>query len=511
MGIAINTGFDLASDYEALDSRCLYETVQDMAAALTGIYEGCICYVINGDEKGYYNFHAANDIDPLTGKWRPFQTGGGNCIDDALDSSTTKTYSIDKIKELLNKNGGYVCVDALPNLLDPDEVAKIMVNKIYLTPSTDPQQDNVKEEWICIYTPATQDVFRTPLVTQQSDYDTWKAEITTYTSTGGGALSDDFATYQAANASTTMTADIYAEMIESINASDTDYTGYTSRVSAIKLSSATPESYVWEHFGILGGNLGLQFSTDVIVSNPQGRLKMNQNVNGMAVIDVLEKVITKTVETSVKLVLTPTNKDGVNDKLFEKGVAAIPDVTLNATVDPGRFCTIASNANVIFKKNGVAISTQAYVDGTTAYTFIDTGANIADDTEYSVELAYTIDDDGTSKTAIAKEKYNFTYPIFYGVSATKTVADPTALTKLVEKGGVKELTFTAANAYCVVAVPTGLTVTKILDQNSFNNTSSFDSTSQVVQLGGSTPVNYTIYTNKRAVNCTNFKYKFTIA
>ena len=149
--------------------------------------------------------------------------------------------------------------------------------------------------------------------------------------------------------------------------------------------------------------------------------------------------------------------------------------------------------------------------GTTAYTFVDTGANIADDTEYSVELMYTIDDDGTSKPAIDKQKYTFAYPIFYGVSATKTIADPTALTKLVEKGGVKDLTFTAANAYCVIAVPAGLTVTKILDQNSFDNTSSFDSTSQVVQLGGSTPVNYTIYTNKRAVNCTNFKYKFTIA
>ena len=99
--LRIVTGFQLNNEYEALDSRTLYETVQDMANATQGIYEGCIAYVKTGNEKGYYNFSKYNSVDVLYGYWRPLTLGGGNVIDDTLESATDKTYSIDNINNLI--------------------------------------------------------------------------------------------------------------------------------------------------------------------------------------------------------------------------------------------------------------------------------------------------------------------------------------------------------------------------------------------------------------------------
>ena len=63
--LRIATGFQLNNEYEALDSRTLYETVQDMANATQGIDEGCIAYVKTGNEKGYDNFSKYNSVDVL--------------------------------------------------------------------------------------------------------------------------------------------------------------------------------------------------------------------------------------------------------------------------------------------------------------------------------------------------------------------------------------------------------------------------------------------------------------
>ena len=156
----------------------------------------------------------------------------------------------------------------------------------------------------------------------------------------------------------------------------------------------------------------------------------------------------------------------------------------------------------------MAIDTQAYVTGTSVYTFTETGANVVDNATYSVEVKYNMDE--TEKTATDSVKYEFVLPIFYGTSATKEIADITALTKVVEKAGSKKLTYTVTNGYCVVSVPTPYAVTKILDQNGFDNTSAFDMVEQVVTIG-TEPITYRTYTNTNACTCTNFSYTFTIA
>ena len=502
MAININTGFKLLNEAESLDSRCLYSTVADMASATIGIYDGCIAYVKEGDEKGYYSFNKANDMDATFGLWRPLSLGGGgDVIDDTLEESSVKTYSINKIKELMNKNGGYVAVDELPDLTDEAQRETVALNKIYLVPNGTDEDKNAKDEYICVYTEGTPATYREALITSDTDYDTWKTEIENYVA-GGGSVDDDFATYTTTNTTTTMTETTYAEMVESINASDADYNAYVARVTAIEVTPEIPEAWTWERFGSLSGDAGLTWETDTIVSNPVGKVKKDDNLVNKSVLEIVTKMLQTDIATTIKLVATPSAST-----LYEKHVASITDVALTATISLGTG-VIIEGADVVFKKNGVAIDTQAYVTGTSVYTFTETGANVVDNATYSVEVKYNMDE--TEKTATDSVKYEFVLPIFYGTSATKEIADITALTKVVEKSGTKKFTYTVSNGYCVIAVPTPYNVTKILDQNGFDNTSAFDMVEQVATIG-TEPITYKTYANTNPCTCTSFMYTFTVA
>lgn len=418
MSVLINSGFQLLNEAEAIDSRCLYVDIASMAAAEVGIYDGCMCYVQTGTEEeiGYYKFLKANDVDSVTGKWRKIEFGGGgDVIDDTLGESSTKTYSINKIKELLNKNGGSVLVNELPDLTDPDQFATVNLSKTYYISANDPDDPNAKIGYICMYD-------------KESD------------------------------------------------------------------------SYTWEEFSKLSGDAGMVFEESFVVTNGVGKMGAGRDVKDLTVLDVIKDMLSKDIKPEAVLTLGPTNIGA----LFEKNVSVIADVSLTANfrIGTGEF---ADDAAVIFKRGTEEISSQPYVAGVTQYTFTDTGANISDDTTYSVELAYTMG--GTPGVAKAVQTYNFALPVFYGFSATKAIADITALTKLLSEEDTVQLSFTAQNGYCVFAVPDSVTVATIKDQNGFDNTSSFTSVSQVATLG-STPVNYIVYTNKNAVTCTNFKYTF---
>lgn len=502
MAININTGFKLLNEAESIDSRCLYNTVVDMASATIGIYEGCIAYVKEGDEKGYYSFNKANDMDATFGLWRPLSLGGGgDVIDDTLEESSVKTYSINKIKELMNKNGGYVAVDELPDLTDEAQRETVALNKIYLVPNGTAEDKNAKDEYICVYTEETPATYREALVTSDTDYDAWKTEIENYVA-GGGSVDDDFATYTTTNTTTTMTETTYAEMVESINASDADYDGYVARVTAIELTPEIAESYTWERFGSLSGDAGLTWESDTIVSNPVGKVKKDDNLVNKSVLEIVTKMLQTDIDTTIKLVASPATST-----LYEKHVASVTDVSLTATISLGTG-VITEGADVVFKKNGVAIDTQAYVTGTSVYTFTETGANVVDNATYSVEVKYNMDE--TEKTATDSVKYEFVLPIFYGTSATKEISNPEALTKVVSNNKTQKISYTATNAYLALCIPDTMSVTLIEDSNHFNNTDSWSYVTQAVTIGTETVV-YKVYTTNTPVVCSNFLYTFTIA
>ena len=502
MAMNINTGFKLLNEAESLDSRCLYSTVADMASATIGIYDGCIAYVKEGDEKGYYSFNKANDMDATFGLWRPLSLGGGgDVIDDTLEESSVKTYSINKIKELMNKNGGYVAVDELPDLTDETQRETVALNKIYLVPNGTDEDKNAKDEYICVYTEGTPATYREALVTLDTDYDAWKTEIENYVA-GDGSLDDDFDTYTATVTTTTMTVETYAEMVESINASDVDYNAYVARVTAIEVTPEIPEAWTWERFGSLSGDAGLTWETDTIVSNPVGKVKKDDNLVNKSVLEIVTKMLQTDIPTTIKLVATPSTST-----LYEKHVASVTDVSLAATISLGTG-VITECADIVFKKNGVAIDTQAYVGGTSVYTFTETGANVIDNATYSVEVKYNMDE--TEKTATDSVKYEFVLPIFYGTSATKEINNPEALTKIVSNNKTQKISYTATNAYLALCIPDTMSVTLIEDSNHFNNTDSWSYVTQAVTIGTETVV-YKVYTTNTPVVCSNFLYTFTIA
>ena len=481
--LRIATGFQLNNEYEALDSRTLYETVQDMANATQGIYEGCIAYVKTGNEKGYYNFSKYNTVDALYGYWRPLTLGGGNVIDDTLESATDKTYSIDKIKQLLKVNGGYILVDTLPDLTDPAVKASIDFNKIYLVPNGSTEDKNAKDEYICIHVEARQ-----PLLTVEGDYTSAKTEIETYTTTGGGNINDTFETFSTAT-STSLTESIYKEVVESIKVGDTDFSAYTTRTTVV-------ESWAWEKLGSVAG-AGLSWSTDTFVNNPMGRVKDGDNLKDKNVLDIVAKMLQKDVDTTIVLTGTPDSTI-----TYDKGGSTISDVTLNATIDLGTG-VIPSGATVVFKKDGSEISSQQYMDGTLVYTYSDTGANLVDTTTYSVEINYEMN--GDPKVADDSLTYTFVLPMFYGTSLTTTVSNPEALTKIVSTNNKQTVSYSGTNAYFVFALPDSKTIKSLKDENGFENIYSWKYVTQSVNLGSITET-YKIYVTNTPVSLTDFPY-----
>lgn len=152
--------------------------------------------------------------------------------------------------------------------------------------------------------------------------------------------------------------------------------------------------------------------------------------------------------------------------------------------------------------------------GTTTASYI-VETNVYDDVSYK---AFTKD---AKKTVAPKTiAYEFIYGFFKGTSATvpEASADVKALTLDLTKKAKKEYAFTASNQYLTVAYPASYgNLTKIVDQNGFDNTASFDKTVVAVSMNVwddtegdyvATDVNYNVYTSHDKVTCTDFKYTF---
>lgn len=532
MAISINSGFELLSSEVALDSRCLYDTKADMAAAVIGIYEGCVCYC--KEDKKYYSFNPTNEEDPEIGFWREQITGGGGAeIDDTINESTTKTYSISKIHELMGVNGGYVLVDELPNILDEEVRASLDPKKIYLVPLDDPDDadNNVKIEYIYVYKAHADAVYAEAI---EEDKYTLMVNYLNETYGGTGTVSEplepfitdpaQYATYVSAIETSNeslpeeeqvaiCSQDEFVRFFYGCTDNETeftypvdDYEAYKTACEAYVLVPEVAETYAWEKIGALTGSAGLNFDEDFEVTNPVGKMTAGVNVTTSdVVIDVLKRMLTKDIPTSMTFVGDPSAST-----LFEKHVSTITSPILTAVISKGT-AEIADNTPITIKRGEEVIHTDYYLeaDGDThTTTYTDTDANLVDTTKYTVEIGYTLN--GEPKTASSSITYTFALPIFYGGSATKEIADVTALTKVVEKAGTKKFSYTVTNGYCAIAIPASMSITKITDQNQFDNTNSFDFVTASVTIG-SESVPYNVYTTKNSVTCNGFVYTFEIA
>lgn len=126
MGINVNDGFSLSSPDVALDSRCLYTTLADMANATEGIYDGCVCYC--KETLKHYVFHIGNIRDENTGYWRIYGTDWDNI-------SNKPEFDDVSLEEFLNQ-------------LDAEEVEPVEFSTVRYNMMTGKLQVKIKGFWV---------------------------------------------------------------------------------------------------------------------------------------------------------------------------------------------------------------------------------------------------------------------------------------------------------------------------------------------------------------------------
>ena len=96
--MSINIGDNLSYlGAKPLDGRLKYDTVSEMAGMADNVlYEGCLAYCVGTGKT--YQWKSTNAVDPTTGKWREFTSGGGTAEDPIEYVSQLPTSGIeDKI------------------------------------------------------------------------------------------------------------------------------------------------------------------------------------------------------------------------------------------------------------------------------------------------------------------------------------------------------------------------------------------------------------------------------
>ena len=115
MSIKLSDNFKLLSRFP-LDSRKQFETLEAMKNfAESSLYEGIITY--NKETKKYYTFDSANTEDENTGKWREFDSTGGDGISIYNDKSGFPAV-VEKETLVFAKND-YVDTGSEPNITYP--------------------------------------------------------------------------------------------------------------------------------------------------------------------------------------------------------------------------------------------------------------------------------------------------------------------------------------------------------------------------------------------------------
>ena len=245
-----------------------------------------------------------------------------------------------------------------------------------------------------------------------------------------------------------------------------------------------------------------KFDTDMPVVSPLGGIKAGENLNGLSIKDILNKMLFPYVAPtySAKLTYKPTGT------LFEKG-EKITLTSMTATVTKKS----ENITEIVFLDNSTVLKTLTNVDsgGTFTYNF-DSGVIINSNiTNNRFRVRIT---DAANKTYYANTSaISFCYPFYYGSiqpNATLNGDLIKSLTKKVEQKGNKTYSYTTNNECMVIAYPVSYgTISKILDQNSFDVTSSFNLSGVVVNCLDGTMQSYYVYMNN-ASTVSNFKITF---
>ena len=105
-----------------LDGRLKYDTVASMAAMADSVlYDGCLAYCVATGKT--YQWKSTNDVDATLGRWREFESGGGEItVDDELSHVSENPVQNKVIAEALDEKAdlvsGKVPATQLPSYVD---------------------------------------------------------------------------------------------------------------------------------------------------------------------------------------------------------------------------------------------------------------------------------------------------------------------------------------------------------------------------------------------------------
>lgn len=241
------------------------------------------------------------------------------------------------------------------------------------------------------------------------------------------------------------------------------------------------------------------FETDILTVNALGGISANTDLNGLTVKEILNKLLFPYIAPVITVTTTP------NGSVFEKGNnQTITNVSVSITKKSEIITKIEvlNGTQVIARQNDEAINN----GGTFNYN-----VNVSVPST-NKQLTVKVTDNSGNAITKTTNAFTFVYPYYYGVCDEGTTINGDlikSLTKSVETKGTKAITYTTNNQRMIFAYPKSYgVITKILDPNSFDVTSTF-TMSQITIIGlDGTGQSYYVYVNSPST-VSNFNMKFS--
>ena len=241
------------------------------------------------------------------------------------------------------------------------------------------------------------------------------------------------------------------------------------------------------------------FETDSLTVNALGGISANTDLNGLTVKEILNKLLFPYIEPVITVTATP------NGGTYEKGsTQTITNVKVVVTKKSEKITKIEvlNGTQVIARQNDEAINN----GGTFNYN-----VNVSVPST-NKQLTVKVTDNSGNAITKTTNAFTFVYPYYYGVCDEGTTINGDlikSLTKSVTSKGTKTVTYTTNNQRMIFAYPKSYgVITKILDPNSFDVTSTF-TMSQITIIGlDGTGQSYYVYVNSPST-VSNFNMKFS--
>ena len=227
-----------------------------------------------------------------------------------------------------------------------------------------------------------------------------------------------------------------------------------------------------------------------VMMSPLGGLPEGTDIGGTDIRELLKKLLIKYVAPVVTL--TATQSGG---GVYELGTKINPIFTVTVTKKSRSITALG-----IYNGSSLLPSTlKLQPDGGS-----QAGVTLTQPITANASLkAKAGDGEGTGESAAIG--YTFVDPFYYGAvsSAPTDSAGVRALTKLVQTKGAKTVSHTAtveAAKFCFAYPASYGPLTKIIDQNGFDNTADYDKSAVNVTNAAGSEVSYSVYTYKNNVS-----------